>query len=76
MDRDDIFEKLARELIRAAPSLDRIAEIYDQLKAELDSGAPDNELYRQQIEHIGQTVASWRLCKSLDLTKLRPTLDN
>ena len=67
MYREDLLAELRRETSRAAPSLDRIAAIYDQLKAELDVSKPGADSYRQQVEAIGQVVSSWRLCKSLGL---------
>ena len=75
MNREDILAELRRETSRAAPSLDRISVIYDQLKAELNSGKASVDGYRQYVESIGQVVSSWQLCKSLGLN-VRVTVDN
>ena len=75
MNREHILAELTRESRRAAPSLDRISVIYDQLQAELESGKPSVDGYRQYVESIGQVVSSWRLCKSLGLN-VRVTVDN
>ena len=75
MNRHDLFAELRNEMRLAAPSLERIAAIYDQLKAELDVGKPCADGFRQHIEAIGQVVSSWRLCKSLGLN-VRVTTDN
>ena len=75
MNREDLLAELTRETSRTAPSLDRIAAIYDELKAELDVGKPCADGHRQHVEAIGQVVSSWRLCKSLGL-KVRVTTNN
>ena len=58
MNREDLLSELRRETSQAAPSLERIAVIYDQLKAELDVGKPCADGFRQHIEAIGQVVSA------------------